>query len=139
MDYKYHKLLCDHESSDTDTLYKLSVEQKLFGLIPILAFILKANTDSHGIVQAIDWPESESEVREMVCSMTNHSKYLANSDHHGMLRAPKILGARLVVAAISGCRTQVVELFLNELDIEWDDIDISKLLEKQNCVTNLNG
>ena len=129
MDYKYRKHLYDHKSSDIDTLYKLSVEEKLFGLFPILAFILKANTDSHGIVQAIDWPENECEVRKMACSITNHSKYLANSDHHGMLRAPKILGARLVVEAISECRTQVVELFLNELDIEWDDIDISKLLK----------
>ena len=100
-----------------------------FSIIPLLVFLLKAEIRCLDIVKAIrEAPEADT----MVQAIANHTEYLkAELKPVAMLKAVKVMGAELVKAVMEEERSpQIVEPFLESLDIERGVIDISDLLEK---------
>ena len=107
------------------------IRERKFGVIPLLKFMLKAEISCSAILKGITnrLPESEDDVYEMVFSIKSHTDYLKESGDVTML---KVMNAKLICEAITQDKLQVAEFFIDELEIQVDAIDISKLLKNTN-------
>ena len=124
-----------YSETDICNLHDQCVEEKAFRVIPLLAFFLKAEMNYRKLVEGIDWPENEDEVRKMVSSIESHVKFLeSQSECEAMLKAAKIMGMRLLQEAIVQHRPPIVEIFLEHFEIEGDVIDISELLKSESSL-----
>ena len=88
--------------------------------------MFKADISCFEVVKAIIWPHHKKEVLKMIAAITGHSKYLRKIESTS--KVTMVMGAELVQAAIIDIRSQLVDLFLENLDIDGSAIDISNLL-----------
>ena len=111
-------------STELVRLCKQSIEEAAFGIIPLLKYVLRAEISCTDIVNAIHLEKHRDEVSKMLSSLRGHSDYLRTKSQTTTVET------ELIKAAIIQEKSVVVELFLDELRIEGDVIDISDLLKE---------
>ena len=103
-------------------LTKRALKRRKFSVLPILKFILKAEINPVDIVREI---KRADEAYEMVHNISGHLLKMDKS-----LTEVRVMGAELVRSAIEQHKVQLVDLFLESLEIEGGIIDISDLMER---------
>ena len=114
-----------YSHKDLRRLTERALKQREFGILPILKFMLKAELNSIDIVREI---KRADEAYEMVHNLSGHSDHLLKM--HKSLTEVRVMGAELVRSAIKEKKMQLVDLFLESLEIEGGIIDISDLMER---------
>ena len=113
-----------YSHEDLRRLTERALKQREFGVLPILKFMLKAELNSIDIVEI----KRADEAYEMVHNISGHSDHLLKMDK--LLTEVRVMGAELVRSAIKEEKMQLVDLFLESLEIEGGIIDISDLMER---------
>ena len=111
-----------YSHKDLRRLTERAFKERNFSVLPILKFILKAEINPADIVRAI---KRADEAYEMVHTISGQSDHL-----HKSLTEVRVMGAELVRSAIEQNKLQLVDLFLESLEIEGRIIDISDLMER---------
>ena len=123
---------------ELDKLYMKSVTNQKFGIIPLLAFVLKEEVSCHEIVEAISASPivKQDGVHEMVASIHSHSEYLKSKigevsecQIEEMLRATVKMKTQLIRETIIQDELKIAELFLDRFELEGCVIDIAELLQ----------
>ena len=114
-----------YSHKDLRRLTERAFKEINFSVLPILKFILKAEINPADIVRAI---KRADEAYEMVHTISGQSDHLLKMDKS--LTEVRVMGAELVRSAIEQNKLQLVDLFLESLEIEGGIIDISDLMER---------